>query len=57
MKNSLKNMFLLDGKKDYGLYYPENPFSLPGMKHSLKNMFPICRKSASSGKKMENGFH
>ena len=35
MKDSLKDTFSLDGKKAYGLYYPENPFPLPGMKHWL----------------------
>ena len=36
---------------------PENPFPLPGMKHSLKNTFPLYGKAVSSGKKIENGFH
>ena len=45
------------GKKDYGLYEPQNPFSLPGMQYSLKNTFPLYGKTASSGKKIENGFH
>ena len=52
MKDLLKkNTFPLDGKKAYGLYLPENPIPLPGMKHSSKNTFPLCRKTASSGKK------
>ena len=49
MKDSLKNTCPLDGKKAYGLYLPENPFPLPGMKHSLKNTFPRYGKTASSG--------
>ena len=57
MKDLWKNTFPLDGKKAYGLYYPENLFPLPGMNHSLKNTFPLYGKSASSGKKIENGFH
>ena len=52
-----KNTFPLDGKKAYGLYLPENPFPLPGMKYLLKNTFPLYRKNASPGKKIENGFH
>ena len=35
MKDSLKDTFSLDGKKAYGLYYPENPFPLPGIKDWL----------------------
>ena len=53
MKNSLKNSFPLNGKKAYGLDYSENPFPLPGMKHSLKNTFQPYRKTASSAKKIE----
>ena len=35
---------------------PENQFAVPGMRHSLKNRFPLYKKSASSGKKIkENG--
>ena len=44
MKDSLKNMFPLDGEKAYGLYQPENPLPLPGMKHSLINTFPLAGK-------------
>ena len=33
------------------------PFSRPGIKHSLKNTFPLNEKTASSGKKIENGFY
>ena len=47
MKDSLINTFPIDGKKAYGLYQPENPFPLPGMKHSLKYAFPLCGKTAS----------
>ena len=36
MKDSLKNTFPLDGKKGYGLYQPENPFPLPGIKIKIK---------------------
>ena len=36
--------------KKYGLYWPENPFPQPGMKHLLKNMFPLYGKTTSSGK-------
>ena len=50
MKDLLKNMFPLDGNKAYGLYYPENLFSLPGIKHSLKNTFSLYGKTASPGK-------
>ena len=57
MKDSLKNTFTLDGKKAYRLYYPENPFPLPGMKHYLKNTFSLYGKTGSSGKNIENGFH
>ena len=58
MRVSLKkNTFLLDGKNAYGLYLSENLFPVPGMKHSLKNTFPLCEKTAFSGKKIENGFH
>ena len=40
-----------------GFQQPENPFSLPVMKHLLKNTFPLHAKTASSGKKMEeSGF-
>ena len=40
------------------LYYLENPFPLPGIKHLLKNTFPLYGKIASSGKKIEeSGFH
>ena len=28
-----------------------------GIRHSLKNTFPLCGKTASSGKKIKNGFH
>ena len=28
-----------------------------GIKHPLKNAFPLYGKTASSGKKIENGFH
>ena len=44
-------------KISYGLYKTENLFPLPGMKDSLKNTFPQYGKTASSGKKIENGFH
>ena len=51
MKDSLKNTFPLDGKKSYGLYWPENAFPLLGMRHSLKNTFPLYGNSAFSGQK------
>ena len=51
-----KNKFSPDGKKAYGLYLPENPFRLPGMKHSLENTFPLYRKIVSSGKKYRKWF-
>ena len=70
MKDSFKNMFPLDGKKlsmtgvsekyilKNCLHMPENQFPVPGTKHSLKNTFPLYKKSASSGKKIEeNSFH
>ena len=57
MKDLLKNTFPLYGKTAYGLYKPENPFPLPGMKHSLKNTFSLYGKTASSRKKIETGFH
>ena len=53
MKDLLKNMFPLDGKS----LWPENPFALPKMKHSLKNTFPLYRKTASFGKISKYGFH
>ena len=43
-------------KKAYGLYKPENPFPLTGMKHSLKNKFSLYEKTASFGRKIKNGF-
>ena len=39
------------------IYMKNGPFSLPGIKHSLKNTFPLNEKTASSGKKIENGFY
>ena len=57
MKDSLKKFISTRQKKSYGLYLPENPFPLLGMKHSLKNTFPLYGKTASSGKNIENGFH
>ena len=59
MKDSLKNKFPLGGEKNYGLYQLENLFPLPGMKYSLKNTFPkfVEKRTASSGKKTESGFH
>ena len=64
MKDSFKkDLFLLDGKKAFtgrilGKIYIKNPFSLPEMKHSLKNAFPLYAETASSGKKIEeNGFY
>ena len=73
IKDSFKNKFPLDRKKSFsgkslwkkkniyiyinGLYWPENKFSLPGMKHSLKNTFPRYGKTAFFDKKIEkNGF-
>ena len=56
MKDLLKNTFPLYGKKAYGLYKPENPFPLTGMKHSLKNKFSLYEKTASFGRKIKNGF-
>ena len=44
MKDSLKNTFPLDGKKVYGVYKPEDPLPLTGIKRSLKNTFPLYRK-------------
>ena len=44
-------------KKAYHLYQPENPFPLPGMKHSFKTPFPLYGKTASFSLKIENGFH
>ena len=43
-------------KKGHGLYQPENPFPLPGMKHSFKHSFPLCGKTASSGKRIGKWF-
>ena len=53
MKDSLKKYISTRRKKSYGLYLPENPFPLLGMKHSLKNTFPLYGKTASSGKKLK----
>ena len=70
MKDWFKYTFPIDRKKSFlreearkkyiknGLYQPKNPFTLPGMKHLLKNTFPRYRQTASSGKKnKENDFH
>ena len=67
MKEFFKNTFPLDGRKlsladslkNYikdGLYWPENPFSLYEMKHSLKNTFPLNGKTASPGKKTKEKY-
>ena len=41
-----------------GQYEPEIPFPLPGIKHLLKNTFPLYEKTASSGKEIkEDGLH
>ena len=57
MKDSLKRYVSTRRKRAYGLYLPENPFPLPGMKHSLKNTFSLYGETASSSKKIGNGFH
>ena len=53
MKDSLKNTFPLDGKKAYGLYFPENQFLLVRMKYLLENTFPLYSKTASSDKSLK----
>ena len=55
MKDSLKNTFPIDGKKAYGLYEPEIIFPLPRMEDLLKNTSALFGKTASSGRRIENG--
>ena len=38
-----------------GFHYRENPSSIVEMKHSLKNTFPLDRKTGSSGRNIKNG--
>ena len=49
-----KSFHSQDSLKTYmknGFYSLKNTFSLSGMNYSLKNVFPLYKKTASSGKK------
>ena len=63
--NSLKNLFPLDGKKGYRFYYPNWSICWKILFHYTKQLLFLAKQSktvslygetASSGKKIENGF-